>query len=609
MNPPISIESSIINSISNVESVELSIQNLIKINSRRSKWKLFFNPIKDQNLNTVASWRKQLASFVESTPVGVISILLLVLDLIITVFELSSSLTFSCTPNKKHDHPENVWYHWVGIAILTLLSGKTVALVVGLGGAFFRRPGYVVDGAVVIGALILEGFIERKGGGLLVVVCLWRVVRAVESAFELSDEAIEAHIQGLIWQLEALREDNVKLRGIIAEKDEIIEKLQQDLDRCKHHCPDSLQLTPDGLQSGHIGPGVQGHKANLIELESGKDPFIHSSETNHGVYGPQPITTDLKIGRQKIPEERPSPETSILDKWKRVRQVVCKEGPKIVLGERLRKRKGDSSIIGECKRLREETETPGRGSTESSKQNADYSDRSPLLSVGISPDTYSDGKSIEEGKQILVHSDKRGINKNDEGLDSQKGVDATVDRLMSPSGGWNTQLIQNNFLPDDMKSILNIPISPGNQGDKLLWHFETSGNYSVRSGYWVGRDIEIKHGPSSSGDLNQCKKFLDDYHVSMGNQGKKNGKVRGRSDVQTGWCPPEDDLFKTNYGVTLGNNNSRVGLGIIIRNSVGEVNRADISLAENALFIAEDNFWMEDYPVCIANIVENDKPG
>ncbi|TXG66508.1 hypothetical protein EZV62_007783 [Acer yangbiense] len=98
-----------------------------------------------------------------------------------------------------------------------------------------------IDGAVVIGALILEGFIERKGGGLLVVVSLWRVVRVVESAFELSDEAIEAQIQGLIWQLEALREDNVKLRGIIAEKDEIIEKLQQDLDRYKHHCPDSLQ--------------------------------------------------------------------------------------------------------------------------------------------------------------------------------------------------------------------------------------------------------------------------------------------------------------------------------------------------------------------------------
>ncbi|KAK2638471.1 hypothetical protein Ddye_026266, partial [Dipteronia dyeriana] len=241
MNPPISIESSIINSISNVESVELSIQNLIKINSRRSKWKLFFNPIKDQNLNTIASWRKQLSGFVESTPVGVISILLLVLDLIITVFELSSSLIFSCMPNNKHDHPENVWYHWVGIAILTLLSGKTVALMIGLGGAFIRRPGYVVDGLVVIGALILEGFIERKGGGLLVAVSLWRVVRVVESAFELSDEAIEAQIQGLIWQLEALREDNVKLRGIIAEKDEIIEKLQQDLDRCKHHCPDSLQ--------------------------------------------------------------------------------------------------------------------------------------------------------------------------------------------------------------------------------------------------------------------------------------------------------------------------------------------------------------------------------
>ncbi|KAH7571579.1 hypothetical protein ACOSP7_014258 [Xanthoceras sorbifolium] len=136
----------------------------------------------------------------------------------------------------KNIYPEQVWYHWVGIAILALLLAKTAALAVGLGGAFFRRPGYVVDGVVLIGAVILEGFIERKGGGLLMVVSLWRVLRVVESAFELSDETIEAQIEGVICQLEALRDDNIKLRGIIADKDKIIEQLQEELDRCKHQC-------------------------------------------------------------------------------------------------------------------------------------------------------------------------------------------------------------------------------------------------------------------------------------------------------------------------------------------------------------------------------------
>lgn len=90
----------------------------------------------------------------------------------------------------------------------------------------------MVDAVVAIGALFLEVFLEGKGGGLLVVVSLWRVVRVMESVFELSDEAIEAQIEGILCEFKALRDENARLVQAIGEKDELIKKLQEEID---HH--------------------------------------------------------------------------------------------------------------------------------------------------------------------------------------------------------------------------------------------------------------------------------------------------------------------------------------------------------------------------------------
>ncbi|XP_057758128.1 uncharacterized protein LOC130977125 [Arachis stenosperma] len=104
--------------------------------------------------------------------------------------------------------------HWIGISILSLLSVKSMALLVGLGSSFFKHFGYVMDGVVTIVALFLEVFLERKGGGLLIVVSVWRVIRVVESMYELSDETIE----GIVCQFEALKEENMRLLETIQEK-------------------------------------------------------------------------------------------------------------------------------------------------------------------------------------------------------------------------------------------------------------------------------------------------------------------------------------------------------------------------------------------------------
>jgi predicted RNase H-like nuclease (RuvC/YqgF family) len=63
------------------------------------------------------------------------------------------------------------------------------------------------------------------------VVSFWRVVRVVESPFELIDETIEAQIEGIVCQFEALREENIRLLESIGEKDKIIEMLQEELDQ------------------------------------------------------------------------------------------------------------------------------------------------------------------------------------------------------------------------------------------------------------------------------------------------------------------------------------------------------------------------------------------
>ncbi|XP_022150455.1 uncharacterized protein LOC111018597 [Momordica charantia] len=194
-----------------LESLEFSIQDVIKLSEKRRRWRtLFAAPIQTNRnrLDTSAPWQTQLVAFLESTPAHVVTIILLLMDLTITVLELSSSLiSCSLSANHKKGAKEVLYFHWVGIAILSLLSAKTVALAVGLGGLFLRQPGCIVDGVVAVVALVLEVVAERKGGGVIIVASLWRLVRVVESVFELSDDAIEGKIEAIVLELERVEEE------------------------------------------------------------------------------------------------------------------------------------------------------------------------------------------------------------------------------------------------------------------------------------------------------------------------------------------------------------------------------------------------------------------
>ncbi|XP_030536506.1 uncharacterized protein LOC115745210 [Rhodamnia argentea] len=220
------------------EAVESSIGGLVRSWSRRRKWRLFFGPGESRGTNTadpsIAAWRTRVGKFLDSNFAHIFSIFLLLADTIITSFELSSSLTNASL--KPRTDSRETWYHWVGIAILSLLSAKTFALVVASGRSFFRRPGYVVDGLVAVGALFLEAFLEKKGGGLIAVVSLWRILRVVEGAFELSDEAIEAQVELILNEFESLRQENQRLREAADQMNERIEQLEDDIAQCVHAC-------------------------------------------------------------------------------------------------------------------------------------------------------------------------------------------------------------------------------------------------------------------------------------------------------------------------------------------------------------------------------------
>ncbi|XP_076882882.1 uncharacterized protein LOC143531480 [Bidens hawaiensis] len=204
------------------ESINVSIQNLIKSCKRRQKWEFFSGSTK-QTSNNKPPWRNHLTHFLESTLIHIIAIVLLVVDLVMVVLELSRTIV-SCPTRNRISKTVDVWYHWIGIGILVIFATKSVALVIGCGSSFFKRPGLVADGVVLIGALLSEILMERVGVGLIVVVSLWRVLRVVESVFELSDAAIELQITSILCQFELLQEENERLNKIIEELQEQLHK-------------------------------------------------------------------------------------------------------------------------------------------------------------------------------------------------------------------------------------------------------------------------------------------------------------------------------------------------------------------------------------------------
>ena len=60
---------------------------------------------------------------------------------------------------------------------------------------------------------------------------------------------------------------------------------------------------------------------------------------------------------------------------------------------------------------------------------------------------------------------------------------------------WDSELIQELFLQDDVDLILSLPVGHSNSEDCLIWNFEKTGIYSIRSGYQIAYNQLIDSQP------------------------------------------------------------------------------------------------------------------
>ncbi|XP_062014012.1 uncharacterized protein LOC133730441 [Rosa rugosa] len=83
-----------------------------------------------------------------------------------------------------------------------------------------------------------------------------------------------------------------------------------------------------------------------------------------------------------------------------------------------------------------------------------------------------------------------------------------VESLFMASGAWDVPLLKSIFLPHEADMILSMPIGLRTVPDKLVWHFTKTRVYTVKSGYWVARDMQNrKTGPIASTSHDDNKKL------------------------------------------------------------------------------------------------------
>jgi hypothetical protein len=87
---------------------------------------------------------------------------------------------------------------------------------------------------------------------------------------------------------------------------------------------------------------------------------------------------------------------------------------------------------------------------------------------------------IPSSSTHLVHSPVGGLGQN-----------ATASDLIDKEGGcWNSLIISENFMKEEAKAILNIPLSPILPQDWIIWIGSKSGMFTVKSAYHIGRVLK-----------------------------------------------------------------------------------------------------------------------
>ena len=80
-------------------------------------------------------------------------------------------------------------------------------------------------------------------------------------------------------------------------------------------------------------------------------------------------------------------------------------------------------------------------------------------------------------------------------LDLNATVNALIDR---DTHGWNLPLLDNLFAKEEAQLILTLPVSATSQEDTCIWRGTKNGSFSVRSAYYIKREMERRGIAESS---------------------------------------------------------------------------------------------------------------
>uniref|UniRef100_A0A803QFF3 Reverse transcriptase domain-containing protein n=1 Tax=Cannabis sativa TaxID=3483 RepID=A0A803QFF3_CANSA len=86
---------------------------------------------------------------------------------------------------------------------------------------------------------------------------------------------------------------------------------------------------------------------------------------------------------------------------------------------------------------------------------------------------------------------------------------------------WNLDLLHNYFAQIDIDRIVTIPLSFYQSQDRMIWHYNTTGEYSVKSGFHLANSISEKNQESQSDDFKSC--FLHKYRSAKASNCKNQG--------------------------------------------------------------------------------------
>ncbi|XP_042958083.1 uncharacterized protein LOC122293615 [Carya illinoinensis] len=123
------------------------------------------------------------------------------------------------------------------------------------------------------------------------------------------------------------------------------------------------------------------------------------------------------------------------------------------------------------------------------------------------------------------------------------------------------------FTVQEYEAVKAIPISAGGGEDRMIWHFSTNGQYSVKSGYHVHRQMEADF----QGESSKKTQAIEEVSIFRESLVTDKGTRKQAGSAGLRWAKPMQNSYKLNWDATIRAKEGRVGIGVIVRDYQGQV--------------------------------------